>query len=227
MYSSWKTRPQQKAVHATKPLILGVVGGSCSGKTDLCKAIQQQLQGKFSVAIISQNQFYRKDITGDSTQLLANYDHPDAFDYDALATVLKALKRGESVTIRKSDVAPVRPEDVEESVTIPGDVDVVMVKGILTWYRAENLYDIKVYVAVDPDVRLSERVMRDIKQGRKLEDILDYYFTFAKIGHEKFTEPLSTSANMIIPRGNQNKVGIEIVASYIHNSLSKTTRSLQ
>ncbi|EGD78548.1 hypothetical protein PTSG_09240 [Salpingoeca rosetta] len=220
MYSSWNKRPQRKPVDVSRPLILGVVGGSCSGKTRFCKDIQDYLENKYSVAILSQNQFYRPEIAHEHTDhTLPNYDHPDAFDYERMGTVLRALKAGESIQIRKSDVAPVRPEPSEESVTIPGNVDVVIVKGILTWFKEEDLFDIKVFISLDPDLRLSERVLRDRNQGRRLDDILDYYFACAKLAYEKYTEPLSASANMIIPRGSENRVGVEIVASYIAESL--------
>eukprot|EP00049_Salpingoeca_infusionum_P005701 m.95542 g.95542 ORF g.95542 m.95542 type:complete len:249 (+) comp13059_c0_seq1:2277-3023(+) len=207
----------------SKPLVVGVTGGSCSGKTQLCVKIRDALlkqDQSLKVFIVSQNQFYFPELKEYSERDSVNYDHPDSFDHDKLAQALKDMKQGKQVTIRRSSSAPfTETQEIEDECV--KDADVVFVKGIMTWYSPDvrELMDMKVFVDIDSDVMLSQRVTRDFRQDRDLRDILTYYLEYAKTGYQDFTLPLKKYADVIVPRGAENTVAIDLMVKFVSTSL--------
>ncbi|GAX89794.1 uridine kinase [Effusibacillus lacus] len=201
-------------------LVIGIAGGSGSGKTTVAQAIVSKL-GDENVALISQDSYYknfthlpfeeRKDI---------NYDHPDSVDNQLLLNHLDQLRRGQAIEVPiydfsqhartcKTTHVPVKPVVVIEGILILSD-------------RAlREQMDIKVFVDTDPDVRILRRVMRDINErGRSLESVYDQYLTTVKPMHEAFVEPSKRYSDLIIPEGGHNEIAIDLLTSLLERYMS-------
>eukprot|EP01111_Echinosteliopsis_oligospora_P015451 TRINITY_DN6124_c0_g1_i1.p1 TRINITY_DN6124_c0_g1~~TRINITY_DN6124_c0_g1_i1.p1 ORF type:complete len:531 (+),score=141.28 TRINITY_DN6124_c0_g1_i1:105-1595(+) len=202
-----------------KPLIIGVCGGSASGKTSVCRKIIAALNVRW-VSIISQDSFYRGLEKGEDPSSF-NFDHPDAFDHISLIDCLSSLKAGKSASIPQYSF--VTHSRMEQSKTIYG-ADVIIVEGILVLYpkALRDLMDIQVFVDTDDDIRLARRLRRDIaERGRDLNGVLTQYNKFVKPSFEEFILPTKKYADIIIPRGSDNEVAIELLTRHIANELSK------
>lgn len=198
-----------------KPVIIGVAGGSGSGKTTVCNKIYEYFSGK-SIAMIEHDSYYRdqSDITFEE-RLKTNYDHPFAFDTDLLVEHLTKLQNHERIEVpvydykrhtRSQETIPVEPRDV------------IIIEGILILEdkRLRDLMDIKIYVDTDDDLRIIRRIERDMKErGRSLESIINQYLSVVRKMHEQFVEPSKKYADIIIPEGGHNKVAIDLVISKI------------
>lgn len=201
-------------------MIIGVTGGSGSGKTTVVRRIVESLPSN-SVLVIPQDAYYK-----DGSHLpfeeraRRNYDHPLAFDNDLLIEHVQSLKRGERVQqpiysfithSRLSDSLPIDPHPC------------VIVEGILILEdeRLRNLLDIKVYVDTDADVRFIRRLRRDIvERGRSVESVMDQYLTTVRPMHLQFTEPTRRYADLVVPEGGDNEVAIELLASRVRHMLT-------
>lgn len=202
-----------------KPLIIGIAGGSGSGKSTVARSVAAAL-GDASVAFIDMDAYYldhghlplaeRKQV---------NWDHPDAFDWEHLVAQLTQLARGEAIDKPTYDfVQHVRSADVVR--TPPADV--VVVDGILLFVdpRVRELCDVKVFVDADADVRLIRRIRRDMaKRGRPLPEILDQYLATVQPMHMEFVEPSKRYADVVVPRGGKNPVAIEMIVAKIARRL--------
>ena len=204
-----------------KPLVIGIVGGSGSGKSTVARNIASALPTA-SVAFIDMDAYYRSfaDRTLDERRRM-NWDHPDAFDWDLLVSHLEALAAGTGIAKPVYDFVTHirRPETVE----VPA-ARVVVVDGILlfTDERTRDLCDMKVFVDADADVRLIRRIRRDMsKRGRPLDEILDQYLTTVQPMHLQFVEPSKRYADVIVPRGGKNQVAIEMIVAKIQRRLSE------
>ncbi|ANX13021.1 uridine kinase [Fictibacillus halophilus] len=204
---------------AQKPIVIGVAGGSGSGKTTVAKEIYRQFANQ-SILIIEQDAYY-KDQSEKSMEerLKTNYDHPLAFDNDLLIQHIKSLQAYESVEKPVYDyTAHTRSDKI-----IPVDAkDVIILEGILILEdeRLRDLMDIKLFVDTDADVRIIRRMVRDIRdRGRTLESVIDQYTSVVRPMHNQFIEPTKRYADIIIPEGGQNRVAIDLMVTKIKTIL--------
>jgi uridine kinase len=200
-------------------LIVGIAGGSGSGKSTVARKVAEQLK-EITVASVSMDAYYRNmsHLTFDERKQL-NWDHPDVVDMELLGDQLEALAGGAAIDKPVYDfVAHLRTARTEH---VPG-ADVVIVDGILLYWnpRVRALCDIKVFVDVEADIRLIRRIRRDMRvRGRELKDILDQYLATVRPMHEEFVEPTKQFADIIVPHGGQNEVAIEMIAARIQERL--------
>ena len=201
--------------------MLGVAGGTGSGKTSVAESILAAV-GRERLAFLSQDSYYRDVVWEDEAQLHAhNFDHPASIDSPLLVTHLRALRRGEAVEVpvydfvrhrRRAETARVEPRPV------------VLVEGILLFVEpaVRGLLDFKIYVDTDPDVRLVRRLRRDIAdRGRTMEDVLRQYLETVRPMHLEFVEPSKRWADVIVPEGGENRVALEMVAARVEQLLAR------
>jgi len=198
-----------------KPVIIGVAGGSGSGKTTVCNKIDDYFSGK-SIVILEHDSYYRdqSDLSFEE-RLETNYDHPFAFDTDLLVEHLKKIRRNESIEVPVYDYK--RHTRSDETIHVEPQ-DVIILEGILILEDKElrDLMDIKLYVDTAADLRIIRRIERDINErDRSLESIIDQYLTVVRDMHEQFIEPSKKHADIIIPEGGHNKVAIDLVITKI------------
>lgn len=203
-----------------KPFIIGIAGGSGSGKSTVARNVAQALQTE-TVAFIDMDAYYlnHAHLTMDERRKI-NWDHPDAFDWDLLIEQLTRLSAGESIDKPVYDF--VTHSRSEKCVVIP-PAQVVVIDGILLFSdaRVRDLCDVKVFVDADADIRLIRRMRRDInKRGRPLDEVIDQYLTTVQPMHLQFVEPSKRYADVIVPRGGHNAVAIEMIVAKIHRRLS-------
>jgi uridine kinase len=202
-------------------VVLGVAGGTGSGKTSVAQSILAAV-GRERLAFLSQDSYYRDVAWEHDAQLLAhNFDHPASIDAPLLVTHLRSLRRGEAVEVpvydfvrhrRRAETARVEPRPV------------VLVEGILLFVEpaVRGLLDFKIYVDTDPDVRLVRRLRRDIaERGRSMEDVLRQYLETVRPMHLEFVEPSKRWADVIVPEGGENKVALEMVAARVEQLLAR------
>lgn len=200
-------------------LILGIAGGTGSGKTTVVNKILRELPAE-EVTILSQDSYYNQnDHMTYQERCRINFDHPTAIDFDLLISHVEKLKQGEIIEQPVYSFATHNrmPEKVK---TYPKKV--VILEGILifTDKRLRDLIDIKVYVHADSDERLIRRLKRDLQErGRSIEEVLDRYQSTLKPMHQEFIEPTKSYADIIIPNDNYNNVAIDIVRTVINERL--------
>lgn len=202
-------------------LLIGIAGGSGSGKTTVVKKLIDALP-EDSISVVSQDAYYwdNGSLTPEAKKEI-NFDHPDAIEWDLLVKHLDMLKEGKTIPMpiytyvtcaRSQEVIPVKPTEV------------VIVEGILilTCPELVKRLDIKIFVDTDGDDRLMRIIRRDIEErGRTVSDVLRHYETFVKPMHNQFIEPTKRLADIIIPQGGSNQVAIDIMASRIRMQLSQ------
>ncbi|HBY56380.1 MAG TPA: uridine kinase [Candidatus Atribacteria bacterium] len=198
-----------------KPLIIGIAGGTGSGKTTVANRIYESLKG-VNVVVIQQDAYY-KDLSHLPLEerKKINFDHPSAFDNDLLIEHLKKLIRGEEIEkpiysftdyTRKKETEKVFPQDI------------IILEGILVLEeeRIRDLLDIKIYVDADEDERFIRRLVRDTKErGRTMESVIEQYLNVVKPMFLQFVEPSKRYADIVIPQGGLNDVAIDIIVSKI------------
>lgn len=206
-----------------QPLIIGIAGGTGSGKTSVTNQIYAQFQNH-SVVVIEQDYYYKDQshLTFEE-RLSTNYDHPLAFDTDLL------IEHLEQLLARKPVDKPVYNYSLhtrsDETIRIEPR-DVIIVEGILVLedVRLRNLMDIKLFVDTDADIRIIRRLMRDIKErGRTIESVVDQYLSVVRPMHMQFIEPTKRYADIIIPEGGQNEVAIDLMVTKIKTILDSGT----
>jgi uridine kinase len=206
-----------------RPLIMGIAGGSGSGKSTVARKIAEALTPA-SVAFLDMDAYYQNhvELTLEERRHL-NWDHPDAFDFDLLASQLGALAQGDPIDKPVYDFVSHLREP--HTVRIPTS-DVVLVDGILLFVdaRVRDRCDVKVFVDTDADVRLIRRIRRDMaRRGRPLEAILEQYLTTVQPMHQQFVEPSKRYADIIVPRGGHNTVAIDLIIATIQRRLQQGT----
>ena len=204
-----------------KPVVIGVTGGSGSGKTSVTKSIYETLKAH-SILVLEQDYYYKdqSDLPFEE-RLKTNYDHPLAFDNDLLIEHIEQLLRYEtiqkpvydySIHTRSDKVIPVEPQDV------------IILEGILVLEdeRLRNLMDIKLYVDTDPDLRIIRRLTRDIRErGRTFDSVIDQYLNVVRPMHNQFIEPTKRYADIIIPEGGHNHVAVDLMVTKIQTILEQ------
>lgn len=202
-----------------KPLIIGIAGGSGSGKSTVARRVAEALR-EASVAFIDMDAYYvnfahlpleeRRGI---------NWDHPDALDLALLGEQLARLAGGDAIDKPVYDfVTHTRREETQRV----EPADVVVLDGILLFVdeRVRELCDVKVFVDAEADIRLMRRIRRDMRvRGRSLEEVLEQYVTTVQPMHLQFVEPSKRWADVIVPRGGHNKVAIEMIVAKIQRRL--------
>jgi len=202
-------------------LVIGIAGGTGSGKTTVVKKILKQFT-KGEVAILYQDSYYfdNSDISLEERRN-KNFDHPDSVEFDLLIKHVKELKKGNPVEQPTySFISCTRAN--ETTTVIPKEV--LIIEGILclTNKQLRNLMDIKVYVDCDSDLRLSRVIRRDIQErGRNVEQVLDRYEDTVRPSHLQFIEPTKRYADIIIPQGGKNQIAINILTNHINQTLKK------
>ena len=205
-----------------KPLIIGIAGGSGSGKTTVARRVADALADA-SVAFIDMDAYYRNFTTLSAEERKhVNWDHPDAFDLDLFVSHMSALAAGCSIEKPVYDVVTHARRAEAERVE---PADVVVIDGILLFVdrRLRDLCDVKVYVDADADIRLIRRLERDLAtRGRPLEEILTQYLTTVRPMHLEFVEPSKRWADVILPQGGHNMIAIEMIVAKIQRRLAES-----
>ena len=200
-------------------LVVGIAGGTSSGKTTITRSIVERFGS--DVTVIYHDNYYREhhELSYDERVKL-NYDHPNAFDTDMLVRDLTALKAGKTVQCPLYDY--VTYDRSENTITIK-PARIIIVEGILIYHFEElrALMDIKLYVDADADVRILRRISRDVKErGRTLDSVINQYLTTVKPMHEAFVEPSKRYADVIVPEGGENRVALEMVIGSMTSHLA-------
>jgi uridine kinase len=201
------------------PLIVGIAGGSGSGKSTVARKVAEGLRTA-SVASIDMDAYYCNfaHLPMEERRRI-NWDHPDAFDTELLGTHLDRLARREPIEKPVYDFMTHTRSPRTEPVA---PADVVVIDGILLFVdeRVRDLCDVKVFVDTDPDIRLVRRIRRDLQlRGRTLDDILHQYLTTVQPMHLQFVEPSKRYADVIVPRGGHNTEAIEMIVARIQRRL--------
>lgn len=193
-------------------LIIGIAGGTGSGKTTVARSVIDRL-GSSKVTFISQDNYYKDHSHLSMAERGSiNYDHPFAFDNELLIEHLKCLKEGKPAQAPVYDFT-IHARSTVHCVDLEAN-NIVILEGlhVLSDEKLRALLDIKVFVDTDPDVRILRRVLRDIEErGRTIQSIHHQYLTTVKPMHEAFIEPSKKYADLILPEGGQNAVGIELL----------------
>lgn len=203
-----------------RPLMIGVVGGSGSGKTTVARAIYEFLG--IDAAFIDQDAYYADlgHLTLEERRRV-NFDHPDAFDTDLMVLQLEALAAGRTIQKPTYDY-PAHTRAARTVDVRPGEV--IVVDGILLFAdpRLRPLFDIKIFVDVDDDVRFIRRLQRDVtERGRTLDDVVRQYLGSVRPMHLEFIEPSKRYADIILPEGGHNRIGVEMILARVELELSR------
>ncbi|XP_016326261.1 uridine-cytidine kinase-like 1 isoform X2 [Sinocyclocheilus anshuiensis] len=203
--------------------VIGLCGGSASGKTTVANKIIEALDVPW-VVLLSMDSFY-KVLSKEEQELAArneyNFDHPDAFDFELLVTVLRKLKKGKSIKVPVYDFTSHSRR--KEWKTVYG-ANVVIFEGILAFANKEllKLLDMKVFVDTDSDIRLVRRLKRDItNRGRDIAGVIKQYNKFVKPAFEQYIEPTVQVADIVVPRGGENFVALDLIVQHVHSQLEK------
>ncbi|WP_137627092.1 uridine kinase [Lactiplantibacillus pingfangensis] len=202
-----------------RPIVIGVTGGSGSGKTTVSKAIYNQLSGQ-SLLILQQDSYYNDQSEMTMAERRAvNYDHPLAFDTELMIKQIKQLINYEPIEKPVYDYE----QSTRSAKTIHQEPrDVIIVEGVLILddQRMRDLMDIKVFVDTDDDIRIIRRIQRDIKErGRTLDWVIEQYLATVKPMYHQFVEPTKRYADIIVPEGGENEVAIDLLTTKVRSIL--------
>ncbi|XP_061612616.1 uridine-cytidine kinase-like 1 isoform X5 [Phyllopteryx taeniolatus] len=219
-------RPPWYNEHGTQSkeaFVIGLCGGSASGKTTVTRKIIEALDVPW-VVLLSMDSFYKVLSSEQQTRAASNdynFDHPDAFDFDLLTHTLRKLKQGKSVKIPVYDFTTHgRQKDWK---TVYG-ASVIIFEGIMAFTDKEllQLLDMKIFVDTDSDIRLVRRLRRDItERGRDIEGVIKQYNKFVKPAFEQYIEPTMRLADIVVPRGGGNMVAIDLIVQHVHSQLEE------
>jgi len=202
------------------PFVIGVAGGTGSGKTTVAKKINESLRNEESVIIIEQDSYYRCLAHVPRTERKSiNFDHPDSIDFDLLSHHVRRLLDNESIKkpvydfvqhVRKNDTEYIEPADI------------IIIEGILVFHNRElrALMDLKLFVDTDADIRVFRRIKRDIEdRGRSFESVRQQYYETVRPMHTRYVEPCKHWADIVIPEGGKNVVAIDMIVARIRQWL--------
>lgn len=199
--------------------IIGIAGGTGSGKTTVVRKIVESLPCD-KVAIIPQDSYYNDttDLTMEQRRQI-NFDHPDAFDWELLTKQIEELRNGRA--IEQPTYSYIESNRQPETIHVE-PCEVIIIEGIMALWKPElrNLMDLKIFVDADPDERLIRVIQRDtVERGRNTQMVIDRYLDVLKPMHEEFIEPTKRYADLIVPQGGNNLRAIDIMRSYIIHRL--------
>lgn len=205
-------------------LVIGIAGGSGSGKTTVVKAITKQLEGR--VVVIPQDSYYKDSshLPPEERQKI-NFDHPDAIDWKLLCQQIRELKQGKTIEQPVYSYITCSRSKTETVTVQPAEV--IIVEGILifTCKELRDQMNIKIFVDADDDDRLMRIIVRDMaERGRTIETAIDHYTDTVKPMHLQFIEPSKRYADIIIPQGGHNKVAIDVISATVERALSRITK---
>jgi len=198
-----------------KTIVIGIAGGSGSGKTSVAKALVKDMH--LNGTVIIEQDWYYKDLAHlpQEERMKWNFDHPDSVEFDLLISDLKKMLNGEIVDVPQYNY--VTHSRAKDTMTIKPQ-KVILVEGIMVLYepKLRDILDIKIYVHTDADIRFIRRLKRDIyKRGRAIDNVIDQYMKTVRPMHETFVEPSKRFADIIIPEGGKNKVAIDLLRTKI------------
>ena len=199
-------------------LVIGIAGGTGSGKTTLMDNLVSRFGDQVTV-LSHDNYYHRRDDMTMEERSKVNYDEPAALETDLMVRHLDALRRGEAIECPVYDFSQHNRSDRTTTI-VPKKV--IIVEGILIFENEDlrNLMDIRIFVDTDADVRLCRRIARDVgERGRTLESVLDQYQTTVKPMHEKYVEPSKKYANLVVPEGGRNFVALDMILYRIQRHL--------
>ena len=203
------------------PILIGIAGGTGSGKSTLVKEIAAEFKDD-SVCMLSHDYYYKAhDDMPFEQRCKLNYDHPNAYDTDMMVEHLQLLKQG--LTIHRP-VYDFSDHNRAREVVEVTPAKVIIVEGILIFAdeSLRNLFDIKLFVDTDADVRILRRILRDVEErGRTLESVVTQYLTTVKPMHEQFVEPSKKYADIIIPEGGHNLVALDMIMERVRAHLEQ------
>ncbi len=201
----------------SRPLLIGIAGGTGSGKSTVARAIFESLP-ETNISIIQQDAYYNDQSHLDyGDRIKTNYDHPLAFDTQLLVQHLKELLAGHPV---EAPIYNFSEHNREKRTKRIYPRDIIILEGIMILEDEDlrDLMDIKIFVETDADVRIIRRITRDINErGRTLESVIGQYLATVKPAHEQFVEPTKKFADLIIPEGGYNKVAIDIMVAKVRS----------
>ncbi len=204
-----------------KPVVIGVAGGTGSGKTTVTRSIFQQFTDK-TILMMEQDYYYKdQSHLPFEERLKTNYDHPLAFDNDLLMEHIQRLLNRESI---EKPVYDYKLHTRSDEVIPTESKDVIILEGIMVLEdeRLRDLMDIKVFVDTDADVRIIRRLLRDINErGRTIDSVIEQYINVVRPMHLQFVEPTKRYADIIIPEGGQNHVAIDLMTTKIKTILDE------
>ena len=202
------------------PLVLGIAGGTASGKTTVARKIHEAFASR--VAFIDQDSYYRPlDHLSLEERREVNFDHPDAFDSDLLVQHVKALKAGKSVEKPVYDFVSSTRQPRTVAVN---SADLILIEGILVLHMEalRGEMDVRIFVETEDDVRIIRRLTRDIKErGRDFDHVIHQYFTHVRPMHMAFVEPSKRWADIVVPHGGNNEIAIDMLVGAIKARLVK------
>ncbi|XP_044474361.1 uridine kinase-like protein 3 [Mangifera indica] len=205
-----------------QPFVIGVAGGAASGKTTVCDMIIQQLHDQ-RVVLVNQDSFYHNLSEEELAQVHEyNFDHPDAFNTEQLLQSMEKLRHGKAVDVPNYDFKSYKSNVFPARRVNPSDV--IILEGILVFHdpRVRELMNMKIFVDTDADVRLARRIRRDtVEKSRDIGAVLDQYSKFVKPAFDDFILPTKKYADIIIPRGGDNHVAIDLIVQHIRTKLGQ------
>lgn len=207
-----------------KPIIIGIAGGSASGKTSIANKLRDTFSDEKSVLIIRQDDYYKdQSHMPMEERYKTNYDHPFAFDNEYMIEQLNDLIAGKTIKKPVYDFVEHTRSQMTET-CYPADVIIIEGLFVLENEDLRKLLNIKVFVETDADIRFIRRLIRDVKErGRTLESVVDQYVNTVRVMHESFIEPTKRYADVIIPEGGSNTVAIDLlttkISSIIHHTM--------
>lgn len=205
-----------------KPIVIGIAGGTCSGKTSIALRLKKAFESNASVVIIKEDDYYKnQDHLTMEERVKTNYDHPYAFDRDLMIQQLDLLINRVGIEKPIYDyVNHTRSKEIEK--VFPSDV--IVLEGLFVLENEEILkrLDIKIFVDTPSDIRFIRRLLRDTKErGRTIDSIVTQYIDTVRIMHEQFVEPSKRNADIIIPEGSKNEVAIDLLTTKISSIISQ------